>query len=81
MQTIQSGPPSSVSTTDQPLASGADEWLADLDEPAVSTGAATGSPRIVLESADGHRLVLTYEDLVLAAMLLGLTVQVAGWSR
>lgn len=43
--------------------------------------ASPGKPRIILESAAGHRIVLTYEDLVLIALLLGLGVTAVGWFR
>ncbi|WP_255198010.1 hypothetical protein [Halorarius litoreus] len=89
----QSGATSSaVTTTGQPVAH-ADPWLpttTDATGGASSThppgdvsgsAAPTGSPRIVIESADGHSLVLTYEDVVLGLLLVTLALETAGWFR
>lgn len=46
-----------------------------------SASAAAGKPRIIVESANGHRMVVTYEDLVLVALLVGLTLEGLGWLR
>lgn len=63
-------------------ASSTDPWVPEgATSPATdATGSSSSGPTIMIETAYGHRLVLTYEDLVLAAMLIGLTVQVWRWA-
>lgn len=60
--------------------SAADSWStttteASMSEPAVPE---TGGPRLIIESEAGHRIVLTYQDLILAITLGGLGL--AGYS-
>lgn len=80
------GSASAPVATTQSGAAPADDWASlagasgSTGQDAASTGG-TGSPRIVVESAAGHTVILTYEDLVLAALVIGLTVQVWGWYR
>lgn len=89
--TIDSG--GSVSSTAwttgerQPSAVG-DQWSGDgtfhtmgAPESDGTAQVSPGKPRIVLESAAGHRIILTYEDLVLIALLLGLGATAVGWFR
>lgn len=81
--TIQSGAPSAGAHTEQQRTG--DEWAAGwttTGETASTSGSAgTGSPRIIVESADGHSIEITYEDLVLGLLLVTLAMQVAGWFR
>lgn len=49
--------------------------------PGGSSGAAAteGVPRVILESAAGHQVILTYHDLALLALLVGVALSAAGW--
>lgn len=85
--TIQGGSPSSTSfTPDERQQSGT--WEAGSGSfHTMATGEQSGDqppggrPRIVVESAAGHTIILTYEDLVLIALLATLGATAAGWFR
>lgn len=76
---VQSGATSSAATSDEWLPTGAADPATTPEGPGSTSG--TGSPRIVLETSEGHRVVLTYEDLVLGLLLVALTAEMAGRLR
>lgn len=49
------------------------------DTDAIGADPPGGEPSITFRSADGHQLVLTYHDLVLAALLV--TLGLEAWGR
>lgn len=54
-------------------AAGGDGWAPTSETAAAtsSSGGAVDGPTITFESANGHQIVLTYQDIVLFALLAG----------